>query len=230
MNNIYHQLKIATLNCRGLIKSENTKKRQQFIRYLRTLEYDILVLQETHAHNSTFINLLNNHFHSKSSLWTQHCGIIVLNKQFTINLISECIDEGRYILASVHLTRDIEDTTTTTSPIATILNIYGRASLQSARAALYTELLDIAIVKETITNTLYTTFIMGDFNYQYKDRRLDGSLASAPKEWTELLDDYYIDIFGDDKRMTWHGVRSSAILDYVFCNTSAHHQITSINQ
>jgi endonuclease/exonuclease/phosphatase family metal-dependent hydrolase len=188
------------------------------------------VLQETHAHNSTFINLLNNHFHSKSSLWTQHCGIIVLNKQFTINLISECIDEGRYILASVHLTRDIEDTTTTTSPIATILNIYGRASLQSARAALYTELLDIAIVKETITNTLYTTFIMGDFNYQYKDRRLDGSLASAPKEWTELLDDYYIDIFGDDKRMTWHGVRSSAILDYVFCNTSAHHQITSINQ
>lgn len=94
----------------------------------------------------------------------------------------------------------------------------------------YTKLLDIPIVKETITTTLSTTFIMGDFNYQYKDRRLDGSLVCAPKEWTDLLEDYYIDVFGDDKQMTWHSGRASAILDYVFCNTSAHHQITSIAQ
>ncbi|KAL7320148.1 hypothetical protein PS15m_000066 [Mucor circinelloides] len=30
--------------------------------------------------------------------------------------------------------------------------------------------------------------------------------------------------------MTWHSGRASAILDYVFCNKSAHHQITSISQ
>jgi len=230
MNNIHYQLKIATLNCRGLIKSENPKKRQQFIRYLRTLDYDILVFQETHVTNTTLSDLLNNHFNSKSSLWTQHCGIIVLNKHFTINLISDGIDEGRYILASVHHSRDTQDTTTTTTPIATILNIYGRASLPSYRSALYTELLDIPIVKDTITNPLYSTFIMGDFNYQYKDRRLDGTLVGAPTEWTDLLDDYYIDVFGDDKQMTWHSGRASAILDYVFCSTHTHHQITSINQ
>lgn len=79
MNDIQQQLKIATLNCRGLIKSEKPKERQQFIRYLRTLEYDILVLQETHATNTSSIDLLNNHFQSKSSLWTQYCGIISLN-------------------------------------------------------------------------------------------------------------------------------------------------------
>ncbi|KAK4519269.1 uncharacterized protein ATC70_009501 [Mucor velutinosus] len=71
---------------------------------------------------------------------------------------------------------------------------------------------------------------MGDFNYQYKDRRMDGTLSSAPKEWTDLLDDYYIDIFGDDKQITWHSGRNSAILDYVFCSTNAHHQIPSIHQ
>ncbi|KAK4515206.1 uncharacterized protein ATC70_002816 [Mucor velutinosus] len=192
-------------------------------------EYDILVLQETHATNTLSIDILNNHFNSKSSLWTQHCGIIALNKHYTINLILEGIDGGRYILASVHHTRDIQDSTTTT-PIATILNIYGRASLSSYRSALYTELLGIPIVQETITNILSPTFIMGDFNYQYKDRRLDETLACAPKECTDLLDDYYIDIFGDDKQMTWHSGRSLAILDYVFCSTNAHHQITSFNQ
>ena len=45
----HHTVKMATLNCRGLKKTENQKKRTQFIRYLRTLGYDILVLQETHA-------------------------------------------------------------------------------------------------------------------------------------------------------------------------------------
>lgn len=91
----------------------------------------------------------------------------------------------------------MEDSTNT--PIANILNIYGRASLPSSRSALYTELLDIPIVKENITTTLSTTFIMGDFNYQYKNRLLDGTLVCAPKEWTNLLEDYYIDVFGDDK-------------------------------
>ncbi|KAK4522012.1 uncharacterized protein ATC70_004551 [Mucor velutinosus] len=37
-------------------------------------------------------------------------------------------------------------------------------------------------------------------------------------------------MFGDDKQMTWHSGRSLAILNYVFCSTNAHHQITSFNQ
>ncbi|OAD07855.1 hypothetical protein MUCCIDRAFT_158111 [Mucor lusitanicus CBS 277.49] len=71
---------------------------------------------------------------------------------------------------------------------------------------------------------------MGDFNYQYKDRRTDGSLTSAPVEWTDLLDDYYIDVFGDDKHNTWHSGRNAGILDYVFCSSNAHHLVTSTSQ
>ncbi|KAI8635934.1 hypothetical protein BD408DRAFT_118786, partial [Parasitella parasitica] len=152
MNIIHHTVKIATLNCRGLKKSENPKKRQQFIRYLRTLDYDILVLQETHATDSITMDLLNNHFQSKSSHWTQHCGIVSLSTKFSIHPISEGIDGGRYILASIHLTQDYEQSTTT-PPLATILNIYGRSALHSVRSAFYLELLDIPIVKDTITST-----------------------------------------------------------------------------
>ena len=229
MNIIHHTVKIATLNCRGLKKSENTKKRQQFIRYLRTLGYDILVLQETHASDNITIDLLNKQFNSSSSLWTQHCGIISLSHNFTIKTISEGIDGGRYILATIHLTRDLQDSSIT-PPIATILNIYGRSALPSDRSAFYSELLNIPTIKDTITITNNNTFIMGDFNYQYKNRRADGTLLCAPVEWTNLLDDYFIDIFGDEKQNTWHSGRNSGVLDYVFCSSNSHHYVTSISQ
>ncbi|KAK4510370.1 Vacuolar protein sorting-associated protein 70 [Mucor velutinosus] len=173
--------------------------------------------------------MLNTQFNTKSSLWTPHCGIIPLNTNYTLQHISEGIDSGRFILASLHLTRDVE-LLATTPPIATLLNIYGRASAHTERTAFYSELLDIPIVKDTITNTTNTIFIMGDFNYQYKDRRTDGSLISAPVKWTDLLDDYYIDVFGDDKHDTWHSGRNAGILDYIFCSSNAHHLVASTSQ
>lgn len=132
-------------------------------------------------------------------------------------------------MASIHLSRDLENSPTT-PPIATILNIYGRSAAHSDRSAFYSELIDIPIIKDTITNTNNTTFIMGDFNYQYKDRRLDGTLLCAPPTWTNLLEDYFIDVFGDEKHSTWHSGSNSGILDYVFCSSSAHHLVTSISQ
>lgn len=229
MNIIHYTVKIATLNCRGLKKTENPKKRQQFIKYIKTLGYDILVLQETHASDQSTIDLFNTQFQCKSSLWTSHCGIISLSHKFTLQHISEGIDGGRYILAAIHLTQDMASSTT--PPVATILNIYGRSALPSERSAFYSELLDIPLVKDTISNTHNNTiFIMGDFNYQYKDRRLDGSLHCAPLTWTQLLDDLYIDIFGEDKQITWHNGSNSGILDYIFCNSLAHHQVTTVAQ
>lgn len=129
MNIIHYTVKIATLNCRGLKKTENPKKRQQFIKYIKTLGYDILVLQETHASDQSTIDLFNTQLQCKSSLWTSHCGIISLSHKFTLQHISEGIDGGRYILAAIHLTQDMASSTT--PPVATILNIYGRSALPS---------------------------------------------------------------------------------------------------
>jgi endonuclease/exonuclease/phosphatase family metal-dependent hydrolase len=42
-----YKIKIAALNCRGLKKTNKKQKRQQFIRFLRLLGCDILLLQET---------------------------------------------------------------------------------------------------------------------------------------------------------------------------------------
>ncbi|KAL9542841.1 hypothetical protein MBANPS3_008403 [Mucor bainieri] len=231
MNNQNTTIKIATLNCRGLRKQDSSTKRKQFIRYLRTLGYDILVIQETHADDQTIIDTFNQQFNSKSSLWTHDCGIISLNHNYTLQHISDGIDQGRYILASLHLTRDLEHSPTTPH-IATILNIYGRSFAHSERSAFYSELLDTPIFKDTITNTTNTIFIMGDFfNYQYENQRLDGTFISAPVEWTDMLDDCFIDVFENDKHNTWHsGRNNAAILDYVLCSPNAHHLVTSASQ
>ncbi|CEP16722.1 hypothetical protein [Parasitella parasitica] len=181
---------------------------------------------------STDISMPPNFSQLASSLWNQHCRIVSLSSKYTINHIADGIDNGRFIPASLTLTHDEADSLTK-SPIATILNLYGRSDLPSARSVFYSsELLSIPIFKNTITNTNInnTILIMEDFNYQYKDRRLDGSLFGAPTEWTDLLDDYYIDVFGEDKQDTWHSGRSSGILDYIFCSSNAHHLITSSDQ
>lgn len=82
-------------------------------------------------------------------------------------------------MASIHVSRDLEHSLTTLLT-ATILNIYGGSAAYLDRSAFYSELIDIPVIKDTITNTNNTTFIMGKFNYQYKDRRLDGILLCAP--------------------------------------------------
>ena len=50
----------ATVNCRGLRKSNNPTVSSQFIRHLRSLSLDILALQETHTSTS----FIQEQFHS----------------------------------------------------------------------------------------------------------------------------------------------------------------------
>ena len=47
MKNI--NIRIGTLNCRGLPKTEEPERSKHFIRFLRSQSLDILTLQETHA-------------------------------------------------------------------------------------------------------------------------------------------------------------------------------------
>jgi exonuclease III len=98
-----HKVNIATLNCRGLKKIRKPKKRQHFIRCLRSAGYDILVLQETHATDPLTIEQFNLQFQTKSSIWNAQTGIISLNSSYIFQLVDSGIDGGRYILANIQL-------------------------------------------------------------------------------------------------------------------------------
>ena len=118
-------VKIATLNCCSLRKSDDTRKRQQAIRYFRTLGFDILVLQETHTTDNTTTDTFNIQFNSKSSLWNHDCGIISINHNYSLQHIPDGIDEGRLILVSLHLSQALEHPPTT-PPTSTTSSIQMR--------------------------------------------------------------------------------------------------------
>ncbi|EPB89691.1 hypothetical protein HMPREF1544_03491 [Mucor circinelloides 1006PhL] len=47
----------------------------------------------------------------------------------------------------------------------------------------------------------------------YKDRRWDGTLTGFPVEWANFLGDYFINVLGDEKYITWHSDPNAGILD-----------------
>ncbi|KAI9482817.1 MAG: hypothetical protein EXX96DRAFT_630868 [Benjaminiella poitrasii] len=110
-------IRIATLNCRGLKKTNNPQLRKQFIRSLRKSHYDIICLQETHANDSTIIITFNMQFQTKPSIWTSHCGISN-NDKFTLSPVVPSNLDDRFIFASIQL----DDTI-----IAYVLNLYAPA-------------------------------------------------------------------------------------------------------
>ncbi|KAI9361388.1 Endonuclease/exonuclease/phosphatase, partial [Pilaira anomala] len=214
MNNNTHRLKIATLNCRGLKKLNNPKKRQQFIRFLRYDGYDILVLQETHANDESTIQQFNMQFQSTSSIWTSQTGIISLKSKFIVRHIDSGIDDGRFILADIILNNSNHEQT-----IATILNIYGRVGSDPYKREFFSALLNYPNIATAITQPNKNVFILGDFNYKSDHYRPDGSLPGAPLEWTNLLNLHFIDCFADEKQITWKSGNSSSIIDYIFCRS-----------
>ncbi|CEP15620.1 hypothetical protein [Parasitella parasitica] len=220
MNMTQPTIKIATLNCRGLRKERHPQKRQLFIRHLRSLGYDVLLLQETHTttpHNSE---------RSSASSFKPH---------LVIGLNTDGIDGGRFILARIRLgTPTMVDDTLSCPIIATVLNIYGRAQGHSQRSAFYSELLRISTLMDTtLTSTTGPPiFIMGDFNYSYeKHRQPDGSLSSAPASWTSILDAYFVDCFKDQKHPTWSAGTTSSIIDFIlFCDATSHFKVADLEQ
>ncbi|KAG1136415.1 hypothetical protein G6F37_012027 [Rhizopus arrhizus] len=64
-------LHIASLNCHSLVKSNNPKKQSRFIRYLRSLKFDIMTFQETHVSDNT-LSIINTQFQARYFMCTRH--------------------------------------------------------------------------------------------------------------------------------------------------------------
>ncbi|KAG2199307.1 hypothetical protein INT47_012941 [Mucor saturninus] len=73
-------IRIATLNCRSLVKTNEPSRRQDFIRFLRKQNplLDIITLQETHASTTELKLLLDNLFQTKQTVWSKHCDICTI--------------------------------------------------------------------------------------------------------------------------------------------------------
>lgn len=161
-------LSIGSLNCRSLSKLSDPEKSSLFIRYLNSLKYDILCVQESHAIESVQ-NRLNMQFHTNSSIWTPHCGIISLNPLLTLESLNIDVDQRLIICQVTHQNALF--------PPITIANIYAPAS-PSPRFTFFQKLLDTPFfnfftTSDDINNRLHShidpkthpILVLGDFNY-----------------------------------------------------------------
>ncbi|KAI8993512.1 Endonuclease/exonuclease/phosphatase [Pilobolus umbonatus] len=167
-------LNTSSLNCNSLVKTNNSKKQKQFIRYLRSLNFDIMSFQESHV-NENVSNLINMQFQSKAFIWTHHCGIVSLSSSLTLsfNLIS---DNDRVILIKVtHCQQPL-------NPFY-ILNIYTPATNGSAQKSFFNSVLT-SIYDLPTSVDLARTIIMGDFNYSYLRPRLYS-------QWLSFLEEHF---------------------------------------
>ncbi|KAG2219293.1 hypothetical protein INT45_011308 [Circinella minor] len=142
---------IASLNCRSL-KKTNSKKHQTFPHQIRSLSSKILALQETHAYNYFLQHSFDLALKTKSSTWTQHCGLISFDADLKIHPVWSSLD-GRILHAKIFHHQDLF------TPI-NVYVIYAPACRQQ-RPEFYNTL--SALIPQQ--QQLQRSIILGDFNY-----------------------------------------------------------------
>ncbi|KAK4515528.1 uncharacterized protein ATC70_010478 [Mucor velutinosus] len=177
-----HNLNIASLNCRNLVKASTPEISSDFIRYLRSLHLDILCVQESHAVEAVQ-DQLNLQFQAHDTLWTQHCGIISFNPLIQLHSLDLDLDQRIIACKVVHANALF--------PPFTLLNVYAPAQY-SPRVRFFRDLLTLPLFdipsstsRESLSSlstlldsdpsNLSPMLLMGDFNYHATSYLTDDS-------------------------------------------------------
>ncbi|KAG1057614.1 hypothetical protein G6F43_000564 [Rhizopus delemar] len=167
---------IASLNCRGL-KKILTQSGRSFSRILRSLPYDILALQETHASTEQLQNRFNLSLQVTSSNWTPHCGLVTFNSSISLTPLWSSTD-GRIMATKItHISSLFE-------PI-TIYIVYAPAT----STARFNFLNDRNILFQYNQSPKDRRILMGDFNHNlHRPTR-----SNRPLSWHRWIQQYWHD-------------------------------------
>lgn len=134
-NNKKIRLNFASLNANSIIKNNKKQIQSNYIRYLRSRNFSILCLQESHADSDTKITSLNMQFQSVQAHWTKHLGIMSFSADFQVNLIEtqHLYNSNRYQLCQVSHPHNFYDK-------FYILNLYAPASSTRERREFFHQL------------------------------------------------------------------------------------------
>ncbi|KAI9337344.1 Endonuclease/exonuclease/phosphatase, partial [Pilaira anomala] len=207
----YLNLKVGSLNCRGLTKTAAPSTRSHFIRYLKDRGLDLLALQETHASTTEIKEMFHIQFQASSSIWSSHCGLVSFSSDilFSNSFISPC---ERVISTTVSHTSDLF------LPL-TVSVVYFPAS----RAERYTFLTDIQQKYPLIFPSSPTrTILLGDFNYTYGHSLSTTRSRQAPSHWLAYTDNHFVDGItpsGTFPSNTFQRGVSQSCIDYIFIST-----------
>ena len=213
-------LNFASLNCNSLVKSNNPQTQAHFIRYLRSLNFDLMAFQETHVSSSNQ-QFITTQFQAHQALWTHECGLVSFSPM--LHLSDDLLpDMDRVILSEV------------SSPNQLFLPFYVvviYAPTNSARerreffSTLYTTL-----QSPTLALNFDRLLCMGDFNYSY----LRPNLSTATSlEWVSSLDTYCfnaLQAFDLHELPTFRRNDSiTSTIDYIFASHSFRNVLVDAN-
>jgi exonuclease III len=210
-------LNIASLNCNSIVKANNPKKRSKFIRYLRSLNFDIMTLQETHVSYDN-LAIINTQFQAKSSIWTRDCGIISFNPAFVLSNNLNPIEDSRIILTKVTHPHHAY------APFW-VLVLYAPASSNQPRKKFFTKVLHL-LQNTSLDLDLDRILILGDFNYSYLRSNL---FSQTSIDWVSFLNNRFSNALsiGDLQEMPTFRRNDSiySTIDYIFVSNVLRNHI-----
>ncbi|KAG1522711.1 hypothetical protein G6F52_005627 [Rhizopus delemar] len=165
-------------------KSHNPKQQSRFIRYLRSLQQDIMTFQETHISDTTR-SFINTQFQARYSM-TYHCGIVSFNPSFILsdNMMPE---HDRMILTKVtHSSHAF-------APFF-ILVLYAPASSGRQRQQFFDQVFELLHAQDLDIN-FDRLLITGDFNYSYARSSLS---SQTSLQWISFLEDHFYNTLKKD--------------------------------
>ncbi|KAG0821219.1 hypothetical protein G6F19_012039 [Rhizopus arrhizus] len=171
----------ASLNCRGLKKILSSSGRS-FSRTLRSLHFDILALQETHADSLDIQTRFDQCLQPSGCLWTKHCGLLSFNPAVSFDPLWSSVD-GRVLVARVNHLSGLY------APLC-IYVIYAPAS-RSERLSFFSNLDALLRYDQRPSDRC---ILLGDFNHNVHSRSDSPSL----RPWQHLVRSFLHDPLRDD--------------------------------
>lgn len=218
-------LNFASLNANSIIKTNNKTTQSNYIRYLRSLNFQLLCLQETHANNSEKIDTLNLQFQCNQSIWTEHVGILSFSQEHQITLLDtqSIYESSRYQLCVITHTQQFYE------PFY-VLNIYAPASSAKQRRELFQKLVDMLEHLEQQSIIKYDRLIIcGDFNYSNSRPQ-----RSTSAQWRIFLENHFYNTMllnEMDKIPTFQRTSEASqvwsVIDYIYTGDDFSHHISS---
>lgn len=224
-------IKVGSLNARSLIKQNNSNTTKLYARYLRSLQLDILTLQETHATFPDIQASLDIHFQAKSTCWTKHCGVVILNPMIEMEPILITIDQRMILCRISHSSQKF-------SPFY-LITIYA-PSVQLERQTFFQQLLSLPFFTNPWTTPENSSVVgdilddsrvllTGDFNY-HPDFTSQSPRLAPQRQWIELLQTYFHNCVHPESPTvapTFRRGRAMTTIDYMYASPRLHTTLTA---
>ncbi|KAG1615193.1 hypothetical protein G6F45_012498 [Rhizopus arrhizus] len=195
-------------------KVSNPSSRHHLIRYIRSRSPSFVALQEIDNCGASLPhqNILHQQFCCQHSLWTEYCGLLCFDPQFTISRIP--LPEGsRCILAQVdHIDGHME-------PFH-IPVVYAPASSSKARTGFFESILNFRQLSPLDTISCVDRLIIaGDFNYSIPTASLTRN-SRPPQQWMHFVQCHFRNIMSDLRSLVTptfrRGELTHSTIDYIY--------------